>query len=303
MTTKINLKVPAIDCEISGVCNMNCPCCWGTPRNMSQSHSLDEWFNLIKKFKEDAGLESVTLCGGEPLLVKRIENLAKKIKIDLGLEVYLQTNGTCSLKTLEAITPFLTNVSIPIEGSNEKISSIRRGKNHLSKVIKTLKFLNKNFPDTLLKVGTVVNSKNVYDLENIGNMLLKQGMDKRFPKKGVWKLYQMTQFGAGQDDEEWSFLRIDDKVFNENIKKIKQKFKNKLNITSISTKETGGYCLIIRPNGKVVSNSYEDGSEVEIFNDAFKNPKNAIKLISEYQAVSRVKNRLVKTYNFNWKKN
>lgn len=264
---------------------------------MTQQHNIKEWFELARKLKEKANLSDIVLCGGEPLLVKNISKLAKDCSETLDLRVHLKTNGACGKKAVEKIAPYLSSISLPIEGSSEKINSARRGKVHLGKVLKTMGFLGKRFPDLPLIVGTVVSKKNAKDCCKIGELLLENSFGARFPLKVVWKLYQITKAGKGKSDKRWSGFGISEKKFDAVCKETKKLFGKKIRITTIKTSEMKGFCIQIRPNGEVIANT-GNGKEIGLFSNIFANPVLGMRKIIAYKTGKQLKNRLESTYGF-----
>ncbi len=293
-------QLPNIDLEITGVCNLKCQGCWGTPRQMPMKHSFDEIFQLLREMKK-FGLKSTTLCGGEPTLAKGLETFIPRVKKELGLEIYLQTNGFFLIPLLPKIAPYLHTISLSLEGSDPKTNSFRRGPFAFDKVFDCLAELDQKYPEINVKIGTCVFKQNLNDLPALGKTLLDQGFGKRFPTRGVWKLYQITRFGAGKNDPELDSMLISDKEFREMASQVKKTFENKINITSIATNETGGFCMIVRPDGEIVSNAHDGtGGEVSVFKDIFKDIDGGIQAILKFQDAGHVKNRLEKTYFFEW---
>lgn len=288
--------LPLIDLEISGQCNLRCSTCWGTPHDMKQMYSLSEWFALLENLRKNYSLKGIALTGGEPLLVSEIDDFIKECKIHLGLNVNLLTNACYLDKHFNQIRPYLTTISIPLDGSTDEINRKIRGIGHYDIALRWLSLLNKDFLNLPLKVGTVVSSLNLKDVPNIGDVLIKCGIKRRYPKKDVWKLYQATPFGAEQNNKLWKQLRVSDKDFNCLVRKTKKRYEGEINLTQLPTKETGGYCIIIRPNGNVVTNSKKDGSEHKLFENIFKDIDGAMKAIASYHVVRRGVERLSSSY-------
>ncbi|MFH1462574.1 MAG: radical SAM protein [bacterium] len=288
--------IPIIDLEISGKCNLHCPICWGTPRNMKQHYKFSEWLELLKVLQKSFGLKGIALTGGEPLLVPNIDNFIKEAKQGLGLCVNLLTNACYLDEHFNNIKPFLSTISIPLDGPTEEINKKIRGVGHFNIALNWISRLNYNHLDLPLKVGTVVSALNIKNVPDIGEVLLQCGVERRYPEQDVWKLYQATPFGAEQNNPLWKLLRISDSDFRNVAKKTKQKYKGKINSVQLSTKEVGGYCIIIRPNGNVVANSNKDGKEHLLFNNIFTDTMGAMVAISSYHDVKRGIDRLTSSY-------
>ncbi|MFH1307474.1 MAG: radical SAM protein [archaeon] len=291
-----NKILPMIDLEISGECNLQCPTCWGTPHYMKQEYSLSKWLHLLKDLKELFGLTGVALSGGEPLLVEGIDDFIIETKSSLELNVNLLTNTLNLPKYFSRIKPFLSTISIPLDSSSEENSRELRGEECHRSALKWIAYLNNEHLDLPLKVGSVVSSLNIEDIPDIGELLLGCGMQRRYPEKDVWKLYQATAFGAEQNNPLWQELRITENVFKKAVQKTRKRYEGKINLTELATSETGGYCIIIRPNGSVVTNSKEDGREYRLFENIFEDLDGAMEAIKKYHEVGRGVERLKSSY-------
>lgn len=292
--------IPNIDIEVTGLCNLRCPGCWGTPRMMPMTRSFDDLFAILDRLKKN-GLKSVTLCGGEPTLAKGIDDFIVRVHSELNLDVYLQTNGFFLIPLLGKIGPHLHTVSLSLEGSTAQVNAFRRGPDAFAKAIGCLQYLDKNYPEINVKIGTCVFRQNIADMPSMGEMLLRNEFGFRYPDRGVWKLYQITRFGAGRDDALLDSMLVSDSEFNAMAERVKHKFARKISITTIATKEMGGYCIILRPDGKVVSNGHDpEGKETVVFSDFFADVEGGIKAIIKFQNRDHVKNRLEQTYRFRW---
>lgn len=95
-------------------CNIHCVGCCNpdyqpiTPKNIL---SLDELAEIIKKAKEEFGIEGVTFSGGEPTCQQNLPILTKKIK-KLGLGVISFTG-----KKYEEVSEMLNGVDLVLDGS------------------------------------------------------------------------------------------------------------------------------------------------------------------------------------------
>ncbi len=284
--------VPILDLEISGECNLHCPTCWGTPPSMKQEHGLSEWLSLIEKLKVEYGLESIALTGGEPLMVPGIDSFIKGAKAGLGLNVNLLTNAVFLGEHFFSIRPYLASISVPLDGSNEMINRRSRGKDHFSVALDWISLISGQHPGLPLKVGTVVSGANIQDVPNIGEVLLDQGFSQ------TWKLYQATAFGAAQESRVWKTRRVTDQDFERLVVEMTRKFAGQMNVTGLSTVEVGGYCIIVRPNGNVVTNSLIDGTEHLLFGNIFDDTAGAMRSIGEYHVRDRGVQRMATSYGF-----
>lgn len=294
--------LPNIDLELTGACNLKCPGCWGTPRQMPMMHSFDDLYGLLQEMKK-FGLKSVTLSGGEPTLLKGLDNFIARINSELGLEIYLQTNGFFLIPLMPKIAPYVHTISLSLEGSNPEINAFRRGPKAFDKVMDCLAYLDKYTPDIKVKIGTCVFKQNIEDLPKLGEVLLERGFGSRYPDRGVWKLYQITRFGAGKDDKLLDSMLLTDHEFRQMANTVESMFKGNINFTSIASNEMGGYCMIVRPDGKIVANGHSElGEEIEVFDNIFSDIQGGIQAIIDFQNPKHVQYRLEKTYFFEWGK-
>lgn len=292
----VGTTIPIIDLEISGRCTSRCPTCWGTPHDMKQEHSLSEWLVLLNYLKENYGLRGIALTGGEPLLVEEIDGFIQEANTGLELNVNLLTNTLLLDSHFDELRPYIASLSIPLDGSTREINDAIRGEGHYDSTTEWMRYLNEDHLDLPLKVGTVVSSLNIENVPDIGDVLIENGIERRYPKQDVWNLYQATPFGAEQNNSAWTQLKISENDFHNLVRVSKERYAGKINLTQLSTNESGGYCIIIRPNGNVVTNSKADGTEYRLFDNIFADADGAMRAIGAYHDVSRGIDRLKTSY-------
>ncbi|MFA6064913.1 MAG: radical SAM protein [archaeon] len=286
--------IPNVDLEITNVCNSNCPGCWGPPKEIA-CRPLDEFKQMLLNLKT-FGLQNIALSGGEPTLVPGIEDFIKYVNLELSLDIFLQTNGINLIKLLPKIAPHLHTISISLESSTPE-NDFRRHEKGFNTAIRCIKHVLKKYPKIKLKIGTCVFKQNIEDLENIGNLLLKLGFEKRFKQKSTWKLYQITRFGKGKNDPLLDSMILDNITFKKKMKQLKKIFAGKINLVSIASDEMGAYCIVIRPNGEVAVNSNsKKGEEQIIHKSILKDFNGAVKSILLAQNKKHIIERLEQTY-------
>jgi MoaA/NifB/PqqE/SkfB family radical SAM enzyme len=195
------MTIPSVDWWITSRCNLACDFCYG-PEPGKDPRSLREGIlDAIKASSADA----VTLCGGEPLIVREIDQYAHHLATHQK-RVVLNTNGLL-LRRRFAVTaqpggamspggfPFDV-VGLSIEGPTEKVHRAMRGeKADLTEVLAAAAFVS-GLPGVSLKVATVVSAVNKADLEDLAEMVREK------IKPDVWRLYQYSSRGPinhGQD--------------------------------------------------------------------------------------------------------
>jgi len=86
--------------EITNLCNANCPHC-PVPKDKKHSMSVDEFYNVVSKFKEFFDDVGVVISGGEPSLLRNLKDYVQAAK-KLDCRVTIATNGTRMQNVLEA---------------------------------------------------------------------------------------------------------------------------------------------------------------------------------------------------------
>jgi MoaA/NifB/PqqE/SkfB family radical SAM enzyme len=171
---------------VTTCCNMRCPICYSFME--SSTPSLRDQLRIVD-ILADFGLLKISFGGGEPLLNRHICQLIRHAH-GRGIKTALCSNGVlvdqCFIKKIE---PFLDELTLPLEGSNEKIHGYHRASTiHFYHVMDLLeRALEWN---VFLDVSTVVTRLNLHDLNNIGRLLIDNGVRK-------WKLFQFHPIGRG----------------------------------------------------------------------------------------------------------
>ena len=286
--------IPNIDLEITSACNLNCPGCWGPPRTI-RSRSMEEYKQLLLNLKI-FGLKNIALSGGEPTLVKGIDEFIKYANQELELDVFLQTNGKNLIELLPKMGPYLHTVSISLESSTPEFD-FRRKREGFEMAIRGIKYVIKNYPKLHIKIGTCVFKQNINDLENIGKLLIKMGFGSKNKNKYVWKLYQITKFGHGTNHAALPSMLLKNEEFKQKVKQIKKRFSKQIKIVSISSDEMGAYCIVVRPNGEVaVNDNTKNGEELIVHKSILDDFFGAIKSILLAQNKKHIVERLEETY-------
>lgn len=105
-------------------CNLSCSFCdtkWANEKDAPfQWMTKEEIYQAVKK----TGVRNVTLTGGEPLLQDGIKELLLELSKDRELSVEIETNGSVSLKSFQAISNpplFTMDYKLPISGMEGKM--------------------------------------------------------------------------------------------------------------------------------------------------------------------------------------
>lgn len=233
-----------IDFQITGFCNLTCPFCCGTSKKI-----LGPSFNDIKKSiikLKRAGVTTIVLTGGEPLIRPDVVKIIKYIK-QLNFEVYLSSNGVLVHKYLKRIEKYIDCLGLPLDGSTaSKSRTMGRSLKSYQTTIKLLNFFNKNEPSYNIKVGTVVSKINQKDLFKIGQILFR---NKNIYSPHVWRLYQFSPLSFGKESQHK--YEISNKNFKQICQKIKKNFPNH-NIVPLSNAKSNDAYFFIDPELKII---------------------------------------------------
>jgi radical SAM protein with 4Fe4S-binding SPASM domain len=205
--------------EITFVCNMRCRHC-GTSAGEEREKELttDEALKLCDELGE-MECEFLTLSGGEPLMRKDWDKLAQRLKqnkVSLGIVTngYLVEDGVIDkFQELE-----MGMVGVSFDGTEKTHNEIRRHPHSFQKAYNAFKLLKKREKIPFCAV-TQVSKYNLYELEEIKNLLLKAGVP-------VWRI-QMTTI-TGRMKEESSMTISPQEMVELNNFIVKTKKENKI---------------------------------------------------------------------------
>lgn len=120
-------------------CNLNCLGCYSMndARNKETDASTEQWKLGFSRLKQ-AGVSSIVISGGEPLLRKDIIELVRFAKENAGIEnITLITNGTVSFPFQE-LKPYVDTIAVSVDGYDEEHPSFIRDKGIFYKIINTV---------------------------------------------------------------------------------------------------------------------------------------------------------------------
>jgi Fe-coproporphyrin III synthase len=269
-----------VDLNLIGRCNLNCTWCWGPEHGAAEPIGLNEWKELVSKLQQ-LGTKNVVITGGEPLLKGWLPDLIQYIKSDLRMRVTLSTNGILLRRKANLILPYVDDLGIPIDGPSHHVNKLMRiGKfNHFDIALDAIKYVQSEYPQIDLTVRTVVAKPNIEFVPQIGEVLLRSGIN---PKKLRWKLYQVNPIGPRKNDilsgdwlvslEDFNWVIDKSKNLNPTIKICAQPFE----------KHAGRYFMVF-PDGS--SHAIENGNDgfpsEKHLGNVFKNLDMVIKNLSD----------------------
>lgn len=253
---------------ISNRCFIKCKGCY----NNFCKEKEEIAYPQIEKFLEYAkffGLTKVTLSGGDPFARKDIAQIIAK-SLELDLKVNIDTTGFSLISdekicgTNEKISQFkdisllkkVSNISIPLDGSNNEIVSKFRisDENLFNKTIKLLEFLEKE--EIGIGINTVFHQGNIEDMKNIYQILKKYKCVKK------WQVFQYMPIGPiGKKNE--SIFKVDDNVFEKNKQEFEKLSNEKMKIEFKSAKQRSSNYMLVNSIG--MAYKVDLNNKIEIF--------------------------------------
>lgn len=230
--------IPSVDWWITSRCNLACDFCYGPEPGRDPTGLRDDILAQLK----DSPAAAVTFCGGEPLLVRKVDEYAG-ILASAGKRTVLNTNGALLARRVEqgfGLGSFGV-VGLSVDGSTPGVHRAMRGpKADLAEALNAAELVARQ-PGTRLKIGTVVSAVNCGDLHGLAELIRRLQPD-------VWRLYQYSSRGGqniGQQrhhlpDE--AFLRFADQAAG---------LVAPVPVACSTESQTAG-CLIVDPAGTVL---------------------------------------------------
>jgi len=178
-------EIPSVDWWISSRCNLACDFCYGP---VPRKDPIERREAILAALRH-CSAPVVTFCGGEPLLVRKVDQYAAALAAQ-GKFTVLNTNGSLLRKRLGlGFELTFAMVGISVDGSTEAIHRAMRGSSaDLGEALLAAEIVARD-PGTRLKLGTVVSNVNRDDLLSIARIV-------RDLRPDIWRLYQYSSRGA-----------------------------------------------------------------------------------------------------------
>ena len=230
--------IPSVDWWVTSRCNLACDYCYGpVPGN----DPVDLRVPILKAIARSSA-QAVTFCGGEPLLVRLIDQYANALR-RLGKHTVLNTNGEILRRRYGQgfkLSAF-SMVGISIEGSTPEVHrAMGDQRADLDEVMKAIRLVAKE-PGVQLKLATVVSQVNRDDLSALAGVVRDLGPD-------VWRLYQYSRRG-NQNIGQFRHPVTEDE-FEILVKEATSLAAPVLTAPSTEAETEG--CLIVDPSGNVL---------------------------------------------------
>jgi len=128
--------------DVTSKCNFDCTACY-RPTKKIKDLLTDKIFKIIDKIV-NFGVKRIIFGGGEPFLRKNFEEIVMYAN-KKGLNCDIVSNGTLIKKNhIKFLKKYVSELSISLDGHNEKINGKIRPKFSFKKIIKTLCLLKRN---------------------------------------------------------------------------------------------------------------------------------------------------------------
>lgn len=216
----INFNSPqneALYIYLTNNCNLACRHCYmnsGKPKiNELQK---EDWFKIILDAVNN-GIKSITFTGGEVL---KYDNWFEVVKFskDKGLTVTILTNGILwDEEKIKKVKNYIDEVQISLDGTNEELNSIVRGKGNFNQALENIKIFVKEGVKTV--VATTPTLENIKEVEKnyliFAQNLLKELNSENLYFKISQKLLNGRKVNALIKEQAKEYFKITDKLANE----------------------------------------------------------------------------------------
>lgn len=233
-----------IDIKLTGKCNMNCKYCWDAAKNVNSSKLCEVIITLEKLRKAKVDILSIT--GGEPLLFPYFIDVLK-VASELGFRIYLSTNGLLLSRFLNEIKNYVQLIGIPLDSLSPIVNADMGRSADMAKITsENIKMIKETNDNIIIKVGTVLSSKNYQSINDIGDFLFNNS-DHLSPD--CWRIYQFASLGNGEKFAD-EYLLEDDLCSNV-IKNLYSKY-GKDRVSYLSSNQVSDSYLLLNPNMELV---------------------------------------------------
>lgn len=255
------MNIRVVDWRISAICNNECGFCYGCNdkiRDIENRRDIDRVIDFIKRLK----CEAVCISGGEPLLCDHFYYILEEL-YKAHIYIYLSTNGTNYLKNKDKIEPYISKLSLPLDGYDNDTNKIGGRKEGSFGEVKEILDYYQSYPEKVkfkFKIGTVLDRGmhpehliKLYDLLSEYSILSK------------WKIFELIPEGKGEiyksSDYDTSFYERYKKILKEYVS---QKNVNNFEIDFAHRKDRDSAYFVILANGDViipVDQLYKNGKD------------------------------------------
>jgi MoaA/NifB/PqqE/SkfB family radical SAM enzyme len=243
-------KYTTIDYHVTSRCNQECPYCWG-PQDFENEADTEIAIAIVRKVK-DVGAQRIVFTGGDPLKRSDIGLLIRLAK-QIGLEVALSATGDeLTYSFLRGYGRWIDLISLPIDGSNETVSSKTKKQGHFQAIMHDLDML-ADFPQIDVKLATPVTQYNLTDVPAI--VCLLDDRAKRMKNRFFYNVFQA--FPRAMNETEWNEIVVSDDDFAE-LKKTVEATSHPYRINWLDHQTLDRLYVMIFPDGNLTVPSGPD---------------------------------------------
>jgi len=194
--------IPSVNFHLTKACNMKCKYCFAGFRKVNSELTLESQKKIIYLLRQ-AGFDKINFVGGEPFLIKHLEELICYAK-RMGFYVSVVTNGSLITdEFLNNVAECLDLIGVSIDSlnaeTNKKIGRQTKklipDENYYTKICNKIKEHGIN-----LKINTVVSKANV-------NESFISFIRKVSPFR--WKVFQVLAIEGENDIEDFKITKTD----------------------------------------------------------------------------------------------
>ena len=183
-------------------CNLNCLHCGSDCHKDVQVKDMpiDDFLKVTEQVKQTHNPNKVmiVLTGGEPLVRRDLEEFGYKITAQ-GFPWGIVTNGLAlsEKRFTSLLKAGLGSITVSLDGFEEAHNWLRNNKNSFKKAVNAIKLI-AGKPNIVSDVVTCVNKKNIDDLTEFKEFLIKIGVKN-------WRIFTIFPVGRAKDNP---FLKI-----------------------------------------------------------------------------------------------
>ena len=293
-TQSINFNAPqneGLYIYLTNDCNLACTHCYmysGKPK--INELAKEEWFKIIENAKE-SGISAITFTGGEVLQYKEWFEVIKFTK-ESNMSVTLLTNGVLwDKEKIDKSKFYIDEVQISLDGTDEELNSIIRGKGNFQQALDNVKLFVKAGVKTV--VATTPTLDNVKKIEktyiNFARTLIDEMQSENLYFKMAQKLITGRKVQALIKDKAKEYSKITRKLAHTLYPN--SEIRNFINNMEVGTglKNCGYGGLSISSDGKFfLCNRVEDIEPLATNKDDFKDIMEKANYYYQWSSVDNV---------------
>ncbi len=241
--------------DITPKCNESCKFCY---RNkIKKELNIEDNRKILKSIYDSGIINKITICGGEPLMYKGLFDMLNKVKKPENVSLSIVTNAikiadydklssrfNINEEILNNLLKFFKWICFSLDAVSQEIETlVTRNEYHVDRVRYILDYLQENYPNTNIKINSIITKQNYRDIPNIYEFISKYKIVKR------WKLFRYLGNTNPQSINE--YFDIDDEQFSKVTDFINglDNSKIKINVNNVDTYD--GTYIMLKQDGTV----------------------------------------------------